>query len=106
MAATVLGDKLSKAQADLVYIGDIIYDGPNSFDGGVVSGWRPLGKVISAMFELCPDVLRSNRSLSPYRALTRYTLPRVLRFVRSIPLVPSHHSFVTPPTFVPLGQFG
>ncbi len=21
--------------------------------GGVVSGWRPLGKVISAMFELC-----------------------------------------------------
>lgn len=23
----------------------------------------------------------------------------------SIPLLPSHHSFVTPPTFVPYGQF-
>jgi hypothetical protein len=37
-----------------------------------------------------PDVLRSNRSLSSYRARSRYTVPGVLRFVPSIPLVPSH----------------
>lgn len=55
-----------------------------SFAGRVCS--HVSGLFMRRVMTAGPDVVRLNRSLSTYRALGRYTMPRVLQFVRSIPL--------------------